>query len=174
MTYKTYIKSEGTNYCEILGSVIGQMSDGIWENTRSMERYWKSLNYGVDEHGYIYLEDRYGVVSDVAEFFANKIKQIVKIDNDDNGGLEWTRYNSNVVNYMGYHSEITVGECYKLYELLKGRDISKKQYAIIQKYNVEISLMGNNFQVEVKATNKYAAEREARKQISEMAHVRVI
>lgn len=174
MICNTYIKAEGNNYCEILSSVLGQMSDGIWENTRAMEKYWKSLHYGVDSSGYIYLEDRHGVVSDIREFFANKIKQIVKIDNDDNGGLDWQRYNSNTVNYMGYHSEITVGECYKLYELLKCRDISKKQYAIIQKYNVEVTLMGNTFQVEVKATNKYAAEREARKQISEMAHVKII
>ena len=37
----------------ILGSVIGQMSDGIWENTRSMEKYWKSLSYGKDAAGNI-------------------------------------------------------------------------------------------------------------------------
>lgn len=28
---------------EVLDSVIGQMSDGIWENSSSMERFWKTL-----------------------------------------------------------------------------------------------------------------------------------
>ena len=77
----------------ILGSVIGQMSDGIWENTRSMEKYWKSLSFGKDASGNIYLEDNHGVCANPIDFFANKIKQIIKIEIDDgnNSGLRWDR-----------------------------------------------------------------------------------
>ena len=55
MRITTHIKSTAKRL-NILSSVIGQMSDGIWENTRSMEKYWKSLDFGTDASGYIYLE----------------------------------------------------------------------------------------------------------------------
>ena len=42
MRITTHIKSTEKRL-DILGSVMGQMSDGIWENTRSMEKYWKNL-----------------------------------------------------------------------------------------------------------------------------------
>ena len=72
MKIVTHIKSNDQRL-NILGSVIGQMSDGIWEHSRAMEKYWKSLNYGTDASGYIWLEDKNGVCADVYDFFANKI-----------------------------------------------------------------------------------------------------
>jgi hypothetical protein len=39
MQINTGIKAN-SKFTEILSSVIGQMSDGIWENTLSMEKYW--------------------------------------------------------------------------------------------------------------------------------------
>ena len=56
MKITTYIKANNKRQ-NILDSVIGQMSDGIWENTRSMEKYWKSLDFGVDANGYITLTE---------------------------------------------------------------------------------------------------------------------
>jgi hypothetical protein len=38
MQINTGIKAND-KFREILSGVIGQMSDGIWENTRSMEKY---------------------------------------------------------------------------------------------------------------------------------------
>lgn len=173
MIYNTGIKDEG-NYCEILDGVLGQMSDGIWENTKAMEKYWKSLRYGVNEQGYIYLEDRNRVTEDVADFFANKIKQVVKIDNDDNGGLEWKRDNPRLTNYIRYGKQITVGECYKLYDLLKGRDVTNKRYSIVKKFNVEVNILGNRFNMDVEAISKYAADGAARKMLSEIANIRIL
>lgn len=170
MVCNTYIKNEG-HYVSILNAVIGQMSDGIWENTPSMEKYWKSLDWGIDADNNIIIKDKHNVCSDPVDFFANKIKQIVKIDNDYNGKLDWSRTNSALTNYISYGEKITVGECYKLYDLLKGRDVTNKRYSMYENYNVEVSILSNVFNIDVEALSKYSAESEARKKISEMAKI---
>lgn len=150
-----------TRRINILSSVIGQMSDGIWENTRSMEKYWKSLDYGTTTDGHIYLEDRHGVCADVLDFFANKIKQIIKTEIEDGVpvGFEWSRTCAAQPFYI--HGDVTVGECYQMYELLKGRDISKKHYVTISDYTVELSYGSTKFSFVVSALNETAAKKKA-------------
>jgi hypothetical protein len=149
----------------ILSSVIGQMSDGIWENTRSMEKYWKSLSYGTDANGYIWLENKNGVCADAYDFFANKIKQIIKIEIDDGytSGLEWERSCSTSPCYM--HGNVTVGDCYELYELLKGRNTSKYRYATYNPYTVTLSYAGVSFDFTVEALNEYGAKEKAKQEL---------
>ena len=152
---------------KILSSVIGQMSDGIWENTRSMEKYWKNLDYGKDASGNIYLEDNYGVCADVYDFFANKIKQIIKIEIDDGttSGLVWSRMCGVRPCYIdGFGSNnVTVGECYELYELLKGRDTSNRNYIKYRPYEVSFTLGTETLTFTVEATNQTSAQSEAEK-----------
>jgi hypothetical protein len=154
---------------KILSSVIGQMSDGIWENTRSMEKYWKSLSYGTDLDGTIFLVDNWGVCADVYSFFANKIKQIIKVEIDDGrtSGLEWDRMCSVVPVYIdGITSyNVTVGDCYELYELLKGRNTSKYRYASYRPYDVELSYAGTTFTFKVDALNEYSAKEKAKQEL---------
>lgn len=90
---------------DILGSVIGQMSDGMWENSPYMEGYWHFVNtckdYSKDsvEDGNIYIADRpwdyegrysinnrfYGMSEqEVKTFFAKKIKKITNEELKDN------------------------------------------------------------------------------------------
>lgn len=149
----------------ILGSVIGQMSDGIWENTRSMEKYWKSLDYGTDANGNIYLEDTCYVCSNVMDFFANKIKQIIKIEIGDgrNTSLVWDRNCSISPDYM--HGKVTVGDCYELYELLKGRNTSKYHYATYNPYTVTLSYAGVSFDFTVEALNEHSAKAQAKQEL---------
>ena len=151
----------------ILGSVIGQMSDGIWENTRSMEKYWKSLNYGTDANGYIWLEDRNGVCADVYDFFANKIKQIIKVEIDDGytSGLVWGRTCTVQPCYM--HGNVTVGDCYEMYELLKGRNTSKNFYATFSDYSVDLEFGGMKVNFVVSALNETAAKQKALKMFAD-------
>lgn len=158
----THIKADDKKL-NILGSVIGQMSDGIWENTRSMEKYWKSLDYGTDANGYIWLEDRNGVCADVYDFFANKIKQIIKVEIDDGTtpGLAWSRVCSAQPCYM--HGNVTVGECYEMYELLKGRNTSKNFYATLSDYSVDLEFGGMKVNFVVSALNETAAKQKALK-----------
>lgn len=146
----------------ILGSVIGQMSDGIWENTRSMEKYWKSLSYGTTPDGRIYLEDKYGVCANVFDFYANKIKKIIQIEIEDgNKYLMWSRLNGGIPHYM--HGRVTVGECYELYELLKGRDISKYNYTKFRPYEISFTVGSEVITFNVEATNQTDALEEAQR-----------
>lgn len=82
---------------DILNSVIGQMSDGIWENSSYMAGYWNFVEINKDNN--ICLCDRpwdwegrntlnnkfYGMSDkDVKTFFAKKIKKIVSEELKDN------------------------------------------------------------------------------------------
>lgn len=161
----THIKADDKKL-NILGSVIGQMSDGIWENTRSMEKYWKSLDYGKDPSGYIWLDDRYGVTADVYDFFANKIKKIVQIEIEDgNDRLVWSRTCAGVPHYM--HGTVTVGDCYELYELLKGRNTAKNRYATYSDYTVDLSYGSMKVSFVVSALNETDAKQKALKKFAE-------
>jgi hypothetical protein len=156
----------------ILGSVIGQMSDGIWENTRSMEKYWKSLDYG-ERNGEIYLEDRGFVCQDVRKFFADKIKQIIKIEIEDgNDKLEWARSCSAVPFYM--HGNVTVGDCYELYELLKGRNTDKYSYSTYSDYRVNVEIGSASFDVVVNALNETEAKKLAIAKVVEQVKTTVV
>ena len=128
---------------DIINAVVGQLSDGMWENSPGMERYWK-FAHGLDKDGNIVVDNgykseeyyggmnRYGYtprklrwvysafskMSDdqVKKYFANKIKQIVKEE-----GLEWNRNNTDPCEYLDYHSGVTVRDAYKVYDKLLGR-----------------------------------------------------
>lgn len=147
---------------DILGSVIGQLSDGIWENTNSMRKYYQSLRYGQTADGMIWIEDRNLVCAKPLDFFANKIKQIVKIEIEDGWeaeGLEWSRDCAVHPDY--FHGTVTVGECYELYELLKGRDVTKNTYAENSDYAVTVSLGDFTHTVVVTALSASKAKQKA-------------
>lgn len=164
MKINTGIKATD-KFINILGSVIGQMSDGIWENTRSMEKYWNSLNYSVDEAGYLVVEDKYYVCAKPLDFFANKIKQIIKTEIEDgNSHLVWSRACDAIPSYM--HGTVTVGDCYKLYELLKGRSIDKHTYASFSSYTVQMDYAGVVFDITVDALNPIDAKARALKKFT--------
>ena len=148
---KTDLEATNKNY-EILDSVLGQMSDGIWENSPSMNKYWqfsmieKSTdnkiviaisemhqihyrNYGNGRYNYTSLKNGFTNMTDkrVKNFFANKIKQIVKIEestlkklyNDTSKDLSWRKDNQQKCSYMGYKETITVADAYAAYKNLK-------------------------------------------------------
>lgn len=167
MVINTGVKAN-SKFMEILNSVIGQMSDGIWENTRSMEKYWKSLNVRTNEAGMIEIEDRYNVCSNPVEFMANKIKQIIKIEIEDGySKLEWSRTCSACPSYIGYHETITVGDCYELYELLKGRNTTKNRYSSYKPYNVTLTYESTSFTISVDALSEYDAKSRAIKKLTD-------
>lgn len=140
---------------EVIDSVLGQLSDGIWENSGGMDKYWKFADvYGAnleiseepfdDEQGW----GRHGSTirrvsngfygkseKQIKDWFANKAKQVVKIWAEDYGKdpkVVWDRSNSgDVVDYMGGHAvpKITVADVYECYDFLKGR--SGKKYGSV-------------------------------------------
>ena len=159
MIITTNIKAT-EQFRSILASVIGQMSDGIWENTRSMEKYWKSLDYSVNPAGFLVIEDRHGVCANPCDFFANKIKQIIKIEIEDGSNLYWDRNCGKCPTYI-HGSYTTVGDCYALYELLKGRSTYGKSYATYSDYKVSVELLGTKYDVAVKALSASSARNVA-------------
>ena len=123
---KTDLEATNKNY-EILDSVLGQMSDGIWENSPVVEGYWRFATieksddnktviavstihiifysdiYGINYHDNKCLKNRFADMTDdkVKAYFANKIKQIVKIEestlkefyNNTSKDLSWRKDN---------------------------------------------------------------------------------
>ena len=116
---------------EILDSVIGQLSDGIWENSLGMAKYWQNLDTGIQDDNIVIIENSYSPFwkypsserdKKVLEFFANKVKQIIKTEIEDgNHDLQWDRNCTGISDYLGYKEDITVRDAYKVYDKLKGR-----------------------------------------------------
>lgn len=134
----------------ILESVIGQMSDGMWENSRQMEKYWRGMTFSQDKDGQVTLRHvssynervqrwiggRNGSVyswdeakpsgynrmgsREAREFLAKKIKQIVDAERKENPSVGKWRADNN--NALDYmHKGVTVADAYSLYKRLKGR-----------------------------------------------------
>ena len=123
---------------EILQSVEGQLSDGIWENSSKMDGYWLFEHIdSVDGEVVIcisnqYCEYRWNRVKrnlffgmrdeDIKAWFAKKIKQIVKIDLKDNAPqIKWKRGEDYKLNYIGYDYDISINDCYNAYDVLLNR-----------------------------------------------------
>ena len=120
---------------ELLQSIIGQMSDGMWENTSGMEKYWRfadvnGTNLSIDD-GYI-IGDRKSINSgyagksdsEVKKFFANKLKAICQQylhDKNLNPYKNWNEDCEEVCSYLGYKEDITIGDAYKAFRVLSGR-----------------------------------------------------
>ena len=120
---------------DMLAAVIGQMSDGYWENTPMMRGYWPFVDAAVqgDEavlevsndryNRVIFNQNRFRDMTDdaIRKFFAEKIKFLVKAE----GLGDWKRDNEKETEYLSYDDPYRVKDCYYAYEVLKGRDVSK-------------------------------------------------
>ena len=129
------------NY-NILSSVDGQLSDGIWEDSRAMEKYWKYTKFVLNENNEVvlYIGSCAGGYGEggfrdkdekwIKRWFANKIKQVVKIECEDhNEEFKFNDKNENKLRYMNdycydYKSKEhanhipTVKDCYNAYKTL--------------------------------------------------------
>ena len=142
MGFERVIETELTSNkdYEILNSVIGQLSDGMWENSSRMNKYWLNISTEfIDGKVYIIVNHQSYIKHcnqcivnpfyDMDDFnikfwFATKIKQIVKQEEKDNKASSWwKRTNLQELDYLGYKEKITVADAYQLYDFLKGRKI---------------------------------------------------
>jgi len=117
----------------ILSSVMGQLSDGKWENTPQMSKYWRNADI-VDEGGRLFIDVNDGWDSGfrgkdekwIKTWFAGKIKEIVY---DEMGGVQWNRSDNSEVSYLSRSGQpVTVSNAYQAYEILKGRNL-RNRYA---------------------------------------------
>lgn len=107
---------------EILESVIGQLSDGIWE--RSANKLWKFWHYAhIGEDNSILVSEDHGSAyrgkSDdyVRGYFAKKIVQIVKIWKEDHPELAGDE-DANI-SYLAYGGHVTVAEAKAVVKALR-------------------------------------------------------
>jgi len=116
----------GNKVESILDSIQGQMSDGIWENTPSMEAYWQNFEARgnaifVPTSGYNWasrLRNPYAEMSGSAirRYFANKAKYIAQLwmhDNRINPYKNWNADNTEECDYM--HDGITVADMFEFF-----------------------------------------------------------
>ena len=144
---------------EIISSVFGQLSDGIWENSPRMNGYWmfatnKKYNgkvvLVVDKtpgswlgsnspkalgHRYLYpnVNNPYLHMSDekIIAWFANKIKYIVKLELGDShfAANEWNRTNTHQLDYLGGYKDKVT-----ISDAYKAYDIMKGRHISEDKY----------------------------------------
>lgn len=83
---KTGLRGQINKY--ILEGVQGQLSDGIWENSLAMHKYWTNIHIVEDEDGELCLEvpnnfyaiwDMKNDTKEVKKWYARKIKKVVMI-----------------------------------------------------------------------------------------------
>ena len=126
---------------EILDAVRGQMSDGLWENSRGYEKYWTNFTVVRNSYNRTIFRiktrcggDYYGrwqpnpfVGMKESEFFAwlgGKLKAVIQAEAKDNGWTKgwWNRDNTWQKScYLNHKNEVTVADVYCVYDWLMGR-----------------------------------------------------
>lgn len=106
---------------DILNSVLGQLSDGIWEEANNLRRFWHYAHVGKDNS--ILVSESYGSAyrgktdDYVRGYFAKKIVQIVKIWKEDNPELAGDEDAD--VSYLSYGEHITVADAKAVVKALR-------------------------------------------------------
>ena len=125
---------------EILDSVIGQLSDGMWENSPSMRKYWRFVEIGRRGGQMVILIDDQSFGSGfrgrddvwVRNFFAGKIKQLAFEEVDS---AEWKRTSDLHLSYLSHGKAIVTVSCaYRAYDALRGRKTANKTYTDSPEY----------------------------------------
>ena len=140
---KTNLKGE--DQYEILSSVLGQCSDGIWENNAYMEPYWQFcnvvLNPDTDQveiavsstkqqlswYKRSWIKNPYTEMTnqEIRNWFARKIKTIINIEaKDNNMVLSFSKKNEYKMLYLGTYNN-TVSEAVEVYNTLRNFETTK-------------------------------------------------
>ena len=121
----------GKEDLEVLQSTLGQLSDGIWENSRAAERFWKNLDVYRNDDGEIVIDTKTSdynspfrgkTPQDVMKYLAQKAKQVVKTEIDDGADAQWDRNSDYQLDYMsGHTTPVKISDVYRTYDRLLGR-----------------------------------------------------
>ena len=122
---------------DIFHGVIGQLSDGIWENSPACTAYWVCCDIDADgdtiklvidseptvRWGNEYINNRYFRMSDtdILYYFIRKMLQIVKIEGRDNGDERlylMNAHNQTVCEYLDYTSGVKVCDVWAVRKML--------------------------------------------------------
>ena len=114
----------------ILDSLLGQLSDGLWENSPRMDKYWKNFDVELDGDKVIIRtpENFYAIFgynmgpegeAQVKKFFATYLKKFVKQAIEWGWAKEWSRDCEDQL--KGFHEPTTVKDVYRVYDKLLNR-----------------------------------------------------
>lgn len=102
------IDLETTNRARIVSHLIGQLSDGIWEESSTMPQYFNNMQMDGNvliirpSDGFRHRDEKW-----VKNWLANKIRYAAKLDMSDNAHTpeerEWSRDNMFISEYLGNH-----------------------------------------------------------------------
>lgn len=124
------ISLENKTRARIIDGVIGQLSDGKWENSPGMNKYWMHCHtQGTDliidtdwDSGFR------GRTEDwIRHWFAGKLKAVVQ-DEVGNNKQGWSRDSMEISEYISYNHDMTVSHCYECYDYLLGRTGHKYEF----------------------------------------------
>ena len=110
---------------KVLESVMGQLSDGIWENSKEMKKYWTTTEIKKDSSTNEVILDVSEIVFygktdyEIKRWFATKIKEIIKQEIEDGDRtITWSKDCHERARYM--HDNLTIADAYDTYtKLLK-------------------------------------------------------
>lgn len=131
----------GDHAYEILDAVSGQLSDGMWENSRGYDKYWTNFRVKrLDDNRIVfvlntdystyycnrYLENPFRRMTETEflAWYAGKLKTVIRAEAKDNNWKKgwWKRDNTeNKSIYLNYKLDITVADVYCVYDELLGR-----------------------------------------------------
>ena len=131
----------GDYAAEILNAVAGQLSDGMWENSRGYDKYWTNFSvkrlddnrvvFIVNTDSYTrycgrFLDNPFYNMSETEflAWYAGKLKTVISSEAKFNNWPKgwWKRTNTtNKSIYLNYKLDITVADIYCVYDELLGR-----------------------------------------------------
>ena len=131
----------GQRAFDILDAVSGQLSDGMWENSRGYDKYWTNFSvrrlddnrvvFHINKNSYTsycnrYLDNPFSRMSDTEflAWYAGKLKAVIFCEAHDNNWKKgwWKRDNTeNTSCYLNRKLDITVSDIYTVYDELLGR-----------------------------------------------------
>lgn len=128
---------------QVLMNTLGQLSDGIWENSRNAERYWPFAeakmikgNVCLVINNNLYKDQHYanGFRLDlkmdpirIKDYFAKKVQAVVRTNNKDcpNKGIKCTAKCEAPLDYMSHYTnpDVVIRACdaYKVYDALRNK-----------------------------------------------------
>ena len=130
---------------EIIGSVLGQLSDGWGENNSANDKWWSfaeckqaadgevlievsTVGSKISYHGKCLCNGFYHMSDvEVKQKFAGWIKKTAKMEMaDENAGNQWNRGSEMKLDYLNCYENVTAADAYFVYETLLGRDNQRK------------------------------------------------
>lgn len=119
-------------------SIEGQLSDGMWENSSRMEKYWRNTDFRLNENDEVLLiltsnifyhgfKKHYACYTEkeILNWFATRIKDLLKAESEDqktNIAKNSTNKTIYIRKYDKTIEDILVKDCWEAYNILRGRN----------------------------------------------------